>query len=368
VQIWTRFLLCYSCSHGRDFFSAIPVGIARLCTDRWQWVAQPNCSCSCTFIYRVCFWTKEVRRSRRAVTKLRDALLSTALYVCFACAVPVLSARYQRKEAQKIVQITTSNDANATAVLSMVVPFAGVGRVESPERETMLQGARSAAASRQIAPDSACRRSPRLTTRPATLLDAVDAYVAPIPPLRNVTVAYERKAVTAEMRAIGLRPDGKQMLLYRVLASRALRLLKKFRQGYCPLIGQTFSSCDPVPPALRAQVRIEVHQKIANLPWLHVGQQGTITSVRKGILYMTLDAPQAPLQVTTVMTAAATLLGMYTGPPPVPLPPPLPHGKIHLSVEQQSSVREICEMRMWRVHEISLSACWWVRGICKMRM
>ena len=60
--------------------------------------------------------------------------------------------------------------------------------------------------------------------------------------------------------------------------------------------------------------------------------------------------------MTTVMTAAAKLLGMYTGPPPVPLPPPLPHGKIHLSVEQQSSVRGICEMRMWRVHEIAPSA------------
>ena len=151
----------------------------------------------------------------------------------------------------------------------------------------------------------------------------VDAYVAPTPPLRNV--AYERKAVTAEMRAIGLRRDGKQMLLYRVLASRALRLLKKFRQGYSPLIGQTFSRCNPAPPALRAKVRIEVHQQIANLPWLQVGQQGTITSVRKDILYVTLNAPQAPLQVTTVMTTAATLFGMYTGPPPgtaAATPPP----------------------------------------------
>jgi len=35
-----------------------------------------------------------------------DALLSTALYVCLACAAPVLRARYQHREAQKIVQIT----------------------------------------------------------------------------------------------------------------------------------------------------------------------------------------------------------------------------------------------------------------------
>jgi len=228
-----------------------------------------------------------------AVTKLRDALLSAALYVCFACAAPVLSARYQRREAQEMVQITTCNDANATTLLSMVVPFAGVGRVETSERETMLQGARSAASGHQIASDGSRLRSSVLIRRPSTLLDAVDAYVAPIPHLRNV--AYESKAVTTEMRAIGLRPDGKQMLLHRVSASRALKLLKKFRQGYCPLIGQTFSRCNPVPPALRAKVRIEVHQQVANFPWLQVGQQGTITSVRQDILYVTLDAPQAPL-------------------------------------------------------------------------
>jgi len=36
-----------------------------------------------------------------ADTKLRDALLSTALYVCFTCAAPVLSAHYQPREVQK---------------------------------------------------------------------------------------------------------------------------------------------------------------------------------------------------------------------------------------------------------------------------
>jgi len=111
--------------------------------------------------------------------------------------------------------------------------------------------------------------------------------------------------------------------------------LKQFQQGYCPLIGQTFSSYDPDPPALRAKDCIQVHQHIANLPWLQVGRQGTITPVRKDVIYVTLDAPPAPLHVTTVMTAVATLLGIYAGPPPVPPPPTLPHGKIHLSVEQQ---------------------------------
>ena len=64
----------------------------------------------------------------------------------------------------------------------------------------------------------------------------MEVYVAPTTPLRNV--GCERKAVTAKMRAIGVRPDGKQMLLNRVSASRALRLLKHFRQGYCPMIEQ----------------------------------------------------------------------------------------------------------------------------------
>jgi len=73
---------------------------------------------------------------------------------------------------------------------------------------------------------------------------------------------------------------------------------------------------------------------------------------------MTLNTPPAPLQVTTVMTAEATLLCMYTGPHQLPLPLPIPHDKVHLSAEQQSSVRGICELRlrMWRAHEIAPSA------------
>jgi len=74
--------------------------------------------------------------------------------------------------------------------------------------------------------DSAPQRSERVTQQPAKLLDAAEVYVAPTTPLRNV--ACERKVVTAEMRAIGLRPDDKQMLLNRVSASKALRLLKQF--------------------------------------------------------------------------------------------------------------------------------------------
>ena len=140
-------------------------------------------------------------------------------------------------------------------------------------------------------------------------LHAVHAHVALTTPLRNV--ACEHKAVTAEIRAIGLQPDGKPMLLNWVSASRELRLLKQFRQEHCPMIDQNLNSCDSVGPALRAKVRVEVHQHIANLPWLQVGQQGAITSVRKDVIYVTLDALAAPLQVTTVLTAAATLIVIY---------------------------------------------------------
>jgi hypothetical protein len=53
------------------------------------------------------------------------------------------------------------------------------------------------------------------------------------------------------------------------------------------MIGQEFSSCDPVPPTFHTKVRTEVHQPFVNLPWLQVGQRGTITSVRKEAIYVT---------------------------------------------------------------------------------
>jgi len=291
--------------------------------------------------------------SAAAVTMLRDALLSTALYVCLACAAPVLGAHFQRREARGNVHTTKHTATDTAAAIPMPVALAGVVRAVDPESEAISAGSILVASHGHMATDSAPRRSERVTQPPTRLLDALEVYVAPTTPLRNV--ACECKAATAEMRSIGLRPDGKQMLLKRVSASRALRLLKQFRQGYCPMIGQRFRSCDPVPPALHAKVRIEVHQHIVNLPWLQVGQQCTITSVCKDVMYVTLDTLTAPLQMTTVLTAAATLLGIYTGPQPVPPPPPIQHSKVNLNVEQQSSVQGICETRMWRVHEIAPS-------------
>ena len=106
---------------------------------------------------------------------------------------------------------------------------------------------------------------------------------------------------------------------------------------------------------LHVKVCIEVCQHTVNLPWLQVGRQGTITSVRRDIIYVTLDALTAPPQVTTVLTAAATLLGIYTGLKPVPTATPIQHTKVNLNIKQQSSFQGICEKRMWRVHEIAPS-------------
>jgi len=159
--------------------------------------------------------------SAAAVIMLRDALLSTALYVCLACAARVLGARYQRREARENVHTTQSTDTDTTVAIPIPVALAGVVTVVVPQSEAIFPVSTLVASHGQMATDYAPRRSERVTRQPAKLLDAPDAYAAPITPLRNV--ACERQAVTAEMRAIGLRPDGKQMLLNRVSASRALR-------------------------------------------------------------------------------------------------------------------------------------------------
>ena len=165
---------------------------------------------------------------------------------------------------------TKPTDTHATAAIPITVGLAGVVRVLVPESEATFTGSILVASHGQMTTDNAPQRSERVTQQPAKLLDTVEVYVVATTPLRNM--ACERKSVTAEMRTINLRPNGKQTLLNWVSVSRALQLLKEFRPGYCPLVGQTFSSCDPVPPALRAKVRIEVHQHIVYLPCLQVGQ------------------------------------------------------------------------------------------------
>jgi len=74
--------------------------------------------------------------------------------------------------------------------------------------------------------------------------------------------------------------------------------------------------------------------------------------MRKNVIYVTLDSLPVPVQVNTVSTA----FGIYSGPHPVPPPPPIQHAKVHLSVKEQNSLRGICETRMWKVYEITPSA------------
>jgi len=116
---------------------------------------------------------------------LQDALLSTALYVCLACAAPVLGACYQRREARENVQTTTSTDANVTAAIPVTVALAGVVRVVIPESETTLAASMSVVSHGQMATDSTLRHSERVTQQPTRLRDVVEVCVAPTP-LRNV--------------------------------------------------------------------------------------------------------------------------------------------------------------------------------------
>jgi len=79
-------------------------------------------------------------RSAAGLTLLRNALLSTALYVCLACAAPVLGVHYQGREAREIVQTTTPTHADATATMPVTVAIAGVGRVVALKSEAILEG------------------------------------------------------------------------------------------------------------------------------------------------------------------------------------------------------------------------------------
>ena len=160
--------------------------------------------------------------SMAAVTILRDTLLSTGLYVCLACEARVLGARYQRRMTRENVHTTqtTDTDVNTMVALLLLVTPAEVVTVVIPESEVIFAISMLDTSHGQMATHSAPRRSERVTRPPTKLLDAPDAYAGPISPLRNV--ACERKAVTAEMRNIVLRPNAKQMLLNQVSVSKTL--------------------------------------------------------------------------------------------------------------------------------------------------
>ena len=101
--------------------------------------------------------------SASAVTMVRDALLSTALYVCLACAAPDLGAQYQRREAQENVPKTKTTDTDSTAAIPITVALGRVARAVVPESEAMPAGGMLVASHEQMATDSAPRRSERVT-------------------------------------------------------------------------------------------------------------------------------------------------------------------------------------------------------------
>jgi len=93
--------------------------------------------------------------SAAAVTMLWNALMSTALYVCLACAAPVLGAYYQRREAQENVRATKPTNTNTTATILLTAALAGVVRVVVPESEAIFAGSMLVTSHGQMAPDSA---------------------------------------------------------------------------------------------------------------------------------------------------------------------------------------------------------------------
>jgi len=90
-----------------------------------------------------------------AVTMLRDALLSTALYVCQACVARVLGARYQRREDRENVNRTKLSDADTTAAILIPVALARVITGIVPERKSIVTGSMLVASHGQMATDSA---------------------------------------------------------------------------------------------------------------------------------------------------------------------------------------------------------------------
>ena len=104
--------------------------------------------------------------------------------MCLECAAPVWGARYQCREAQEIVHITTPNDAHYTSGLPVTVAIVRVRRVDAPENKAKLEASMSGTSHGQKETDSTSRCSVHATRQPAKLLDDVDACVAPTTPLK----------------------------------------------------------------------------------------------------------------------------------------------------------------------------------------
>jgi len=76
--------------------------------------------------------------STATVTMLRDALLSTGLYVCLACEARVLGARYQRRETRENVHTTQTTDTDVNTMVALLILVAPVEVVISPQSGVRL--------------------------------------------------------------------------------------------------------------------------------------------------------------------------------------------------------------------------------------
>jgi len=81
--------------------------------------------------------------STATVTMLRDALLSTGLYVCLACEARVLGARYQRRETRENVHTTQTTDTDVNTMVALLILVAPVEVVISPQVSGCSWGAQS---------------------------------------------------------------------------------------------------------------------------------------------------------------------------------------------------------------------------------
>ena len=159
-----------------------------------------------------------------AVTMLRDALLSTALYVCLGCAALVLGAHYQHREAQEMCA-DNNCDAHTTAALPVTVGRAAVGTVVTPESEAILEVSMSAVSHGQMETGSTSRHRVRVTRQPPQTFRCCGRMCS----THHTPEICGVRTKDSESRnwAIVLRPDGKQMPLTRVSASRGTATTEK---------------------------------------------------------------------------------------------------------------------------------------------
>ena len=172
--------------------------------------------------------------AKRAVDLFRDTLRNSGVCVCMACAVPVLGARLRRRETGAATPVSGESQGDST------VPTGTVTIAHAPEA-LVLQDAGEKETEDTCSADRGTehRRSPRKCRAPKRFSpECVDkAHTATA---EREILRLERRAVTAELRAIGLAPDEKRTLLSRVPASVANKLLASFCRDQPFMVGHTF--------------------------------------------------------------------------------------------------------------------------------